>query len=294
MIAGLNHITIAVKDLETSFQFYKEALGFKPLMKHTKGAYFLAGDLWFCLDLDSTTRESPLPEYTHFAFSISKDNFEKLRTQIKKSGAKIWKENISEGDSIYFLDPDGHKLEVHVGDWKTRIESIKRKPWDSSVEFFEVSNLVSPGLTIRAARESESSFLSGLAMRSKSYWPYPLDYLEKCIPILKVTPEDIRDWPVGVSELNGEVIGFFALKPVSGENRLDHLWMDPRFIGKGIGKSLFKEAVLAAKRINWGQFRIAADPYAEPFYLKMGAINIGSVRSRIKPDLFLPHMEVSF
>lgn len=294
MITGLNHFTIAVKDLAKSFQFYKEFLGFKPLMRHSKGAYFLAGDCWFCLDLDSTTRTAPLPEYTHYAFSISKENFGQMSVRVEKSGVKIWKENVSEGNSIYFLDPDGHKLELHVGDWKTRIDSIKKKPWSSSIELFDVSNLAGPALNIRAAKESESIFLSGLAMRSKSFWPYPPDYLEKCISVLKVTPEDIRNWPVAVAELNGEAIGFYGLKPVSGENRLDHLWIDPRLIGKRFGISLFQEAVLAAKRIGWNQFRIAADPYAEPFYLKMGAKNIGTVQSRIKPDLFLPHMEMNF
>lgn len=252
MITGLNHITIAVKDLERSFQFYKEILEFKPLIRHSQGAYFLAGDFWFCMDLDSRTRAAPLPEYTHFAFSVSSENFENLSTQIKKSGAKIWKENVSEGDSLYFMDPDGHKLEIHVGSWKTRIESIMKRPWSDSIEYFDVSNSVD------------------------------------------VTSEDIRNWPVGVSELNGEIIGFFALKTVSDENRLDHLWIDPRFVGKGVGKSLFKEAVLAAKRIGWSQFRIASDPYAEPFYLKMGAKNVGSVQSNIRPNLLLPHMEIWF
>jgi len=292
MITGLNHITIAVSDLENSFQFYKETLGLLPLMKHSKGAYFLAGDFWFCLDLDSTTRKESLPEYTHFAFSVSSENFRKISNQIRQSGSKIWKENISEGDSIYFLDPDGHKLEVHVGNWKTRIESIRKRPWTDSVQFFDISN--SLNITVRVANENEASFLSGLAMRSKSYWPYSFNYLEKCIGVLKITPEDIRNWPVSVSELNGEAVGFFALKPVNGENRLDHLWIDPRFIGRGIGKSLFQEAILAGKKIGWHQLRIAADPYAEPFYTKMGAKKIGSVQSRIKPDLFLPHMEMQF
>ena len=31
IIKGLNHITLAVSDLETSFTFYKEALGYQPL-----------------------------------------------------------------------------------------------------------------------------------------------------------------------------------------------------------------------------------------------------------------------
>jgi len=45
MVTGINHITIAVKNLEVSFLFYREILGFKPLMRSPKGAYFLAGDL---------------------------------------------------------------------------------------------------------------------------------------------------------------------------------------------------------------------------------------------------------
>lgn len=136
MIKGLNHITISVRDLEQSFVFYKEVLGFKPLMKHSKGAYFLAGDLWFCLDLDSTTRKEALPEYTHFAFSVEQKDFAVISRKIKESGANLWKENVSEGDSLYFLDPNGHKLEIHVGDWKSRMQSTKENPWTNSLEFF--------------------------------------------------------------------------------------------------------------------------------------------------------------
>jgi catechol 2,3-dioxygenase-like lactoylglutathione lyase family enzyme len=98
MILGINHITIAVKDLAKAFVFYNEVLGFEPLMRHQKGAYFLAGDAWFCLDLDPDTRTRPLPEYTHFAFSIAQADFKKMQTRIEKSGAHFWKENASEGN----------------------------------------------------------------------------------------------------------------------------------------------------------------------------------------------------
>lgn len=47
----------------------------------------------------------------------------------------------------------------------------------------------------------------------------------------------------------------------------------------------FEWLLMASKKTDC--FRIAADPYAEPFYKKMGAI-----QSRIKPDLFLPHLEM--
>ena len=137
MIRGLNHITIAVKDLEKSFTFYKDLLGFKPLMKHSKGAYFLAGDLWFCLQLDPRTRAEALPEYTHVAFTVDQNDFSKLSKKLMSAGVTFWQDNVSEGDSVYFVDPDGHKLEIHVGDWRSRIQSAKAKPWNDSLEFFE-------------------------------------------------------------------------------------------------------------------------------------------------------------
>lgn len=292
MISGINHITIAIKDLNRSLEFYKEVLGFKPLMKHSKGAYLLAGDLWFCLDVDSSTRNEPLPEYTHFAFTVDQKYFNEMVIKIKNSGTKIWKENKSEGESFYFLDPDGHKLEIHVGTWKSRITSIKKNPWNETVEFFDTNN--NDSISLRKAEVNEYSFLSGLAIRSKSYWPYPADYLQKCIEVLKITEDDIRSWPASVAIKKNEVVGFFALKTVSGENTLDHLWIDPRFIGKGVGTILFRAAIKEAKEIGWNNFRIAADPFAESFYLKMGAKTIGAVQSRIKPDLFLPHMEIFF
>ncbi len=136
MLNGINHITVSVKDLEESFSFYNNVLGLKPLLRHSKGAYFLAGDLWFCLDLDPATKREPLPEYTHFAFDVNEVHFHTVKNQIISSGAKVWKENKSEGESLYFLDPDGHKLEIHVGDWKSRLAAAKASSWGENVEFF--------------------------------------------------------------------------------------------------------------------------------------------------------------
>jgi catechol 2,3-dioxygenase-like lactoylglutathione lyase family enzyme len=136
MIKGINHITLSVGNLERSFEFYSSVLGFKPLMRSEKSAYFLAGDLWFCVEQDSEVRKNVLPEYTHIAFNIDQKDFATYISKLKIADVKTFKENKSEGDSFYFLDPDGHKLEIHVGDWKSRIENYKQRNLPG-FQFFE-------------------------------------------------------------------------------------------------------------------------------------------------------------
>ena len=135
MITGLNHIMFAVNDLDISFRFYKETLGFKPLCKWPEGAYFLVGDVWFCLFKDDKRTTSPSSCYTHYAFSVEQMFFNDLSIRLKEANVTIWKENKSEGDSFYFLDPSGHKLEIHVGNWETRLDHKKKHPWPNT-EFF--------------------------------------------------------------------------------------------------------------------------------------------------------------
>ena len=94
-----------------------------------RGAYLVAGDVWLALVLDSGTRPAALPEYTHIAFSVTSDEFPVVSQRIRNSGARIWKQNESEGASLYFEDPNGHKLEVHVGNLKSRLISARKDPW---------------------------------------------------------------------------------------------------------------------------------------------------------------------
>lgn len=134
-ITGLNHLTFAVRDLAEAFDFYTRILGFQPLVKWPHGAYLLAGDVWIALTLDPETRRGPLAEYTHAAFSVSPNDFPLMTERILASGAASWQENSSEGASLYFLDPDGHKLELHASDLAARLEAAKASPWPGA-EFF--------------------------------------------------------------------------------------------------------------------------------------------------------------
>ena len=149
-------------------------------------------------------------------------------------------------------------------------------------------------LKILRTRSEEANLLTKVAAESKAYWPYPIDYLEKFEHAVAMTPDYIENWPVFNAVIEERIIGFFSLKVIKGEKRLDNLWIIPEFIGRGLGTLLFARAIEEAKNLGWNSFRLAADPYAMKFYEKLGATQIGVVQSKIKPDLFLPHLEFIF
>ncbi len=122
MITGINHITFAVSDLGRALRFYCDVLGCAEIYTWKTGAYLEAGTLWLCLSKDPSA--SGNADYTHIAFDVPEEDFARLAAKIMESGARLWKDNRSEGSSLYFCCPDGHRLEIHVGDLKSRLRSI--------------------------------------------------------------------------------------------------------------------------------------------------------------------------
>lgn len=125
-VTGLNHVTLAVGDLDRSTSFYRDLLGCTLRAHWPDGAYFEAGTLWLYLLRDDAREPGPRADYSHLAFSADDRDFIELCDRIRAE-CRIWKENRSEGDSLYFLDPDGHKLELHVGSLETRLDEYRRR-----------------------------------------------------------------------------------------------------------------------------------------------------------------------
>lgn len=125
-VSGLNHITLAVADVERSLTFYRDVLGCAVRAVWEDGAYLEAGPVWLCLSRDENVRSAPHPDYSHIAFSVPEAEFPALRDRLVAESI-IWKDNESEGASIYFLDPDGHKLEIHLGTLETRLSYYREK-----------------------------------------------------------------------------------------------------------------------------------------------------------------------
>lgn len=138
MLTGLNHITLATRDLARSLDFYTRLLGFCPHAVWDAGAYLTLDGMWLCLSLDPVRAQEPQADYTHYAFSISHGRFDDFAALLRENGVREWKQNSSEGESLYFLDPDGHKLEAHVGDLASRLAQCRTEPY-AGMRFYETS-----------------------------------------------------------------------------------------------------------------------------------------------------------
>lgn len=135
MLSGLNHLTLAVSELAASVAFYQQLPGMRLHARWDSGAYFSCGELWLCLSLDPMRLKTPpeTSDYTHYAFSVAAEQFAEVTAQLAVWGTVVWKENRSEGESYYFLDPDGHKLELHVGSLAQRLAACRERPYAGMV-----------------------------------------------------------------------------------------------------------------------------------------------------------------
>ena len=125
MLTGLNHLTLAVTDLNRSVAFYHDLLQLQLEATWDTGAYLSLPGLWLCLSLDPLRKSEPAADYTHYAFGISASDFPLFVERLRSANVQEWRDNRSEGASFYFLDPDGHKLEAHVGDLASRLAACR-------------------------------------------------------------------------------------------------------------------------------------------------------------------------
>jgi GNAT superfamily N-acetyltransferase len=138
---------------------------------------------------------------------------------------------------------------------------------------------------LRPATAADAPALSALALAAKAHWDYPEAWLREWAAELTITPERIATTPVWVAALAGddEPAGFFGLEPRPEPALwvLEHFWVHPRTMGRGVGRELFHHAAALARAQGGRWLAIDADPHAEPFYLHLGAARVGEVRGSV-------------
>jgi N-acetylglutamate synthase-like GNAT family acetyltransferase len=148
-------------------------------------------------------------------------------------------------------------------------------------------------LHIRRARPDEAAALTELTIRSKSHWNYDTAFLASVRHELEFHPEKfLPDFHVYVLDQNGTILGFCSLIPLTDEKmELHDLFVEPVHIGKGHGKRLWDFSVALLRTLGTRTLVLTADPHAEPFYLRQGAVRVGEKSSSAYPGRKLPILE---
>jgi GNAT superfamily N-acetyltransferase len=110
-------------------------------------------------------------------------------------------------------------------------------------------------VVIRSPRPDEGERLREIAIASKQYWGYAQEEVVRWAAQGDFSPTGLLAKDFFVADADGRAIAFSSLVP--GEPAvLDDLWVEPEWIGKGVGGRLFaavadRAAELGASRLEW-------------------------------------------
>jgi GNAT superfamily N-acetyltransferase len=138
-------------------------------------------------------------------------------------------------------------------------------------------------LCVVAAREESLAHINVLIARSKSYWDWSAEYLEKALPMHKLDAAYLRsNYCFEILNVAAELAAFASIAVASKRNTLDNLWVRPDLIGQGIGRQTCEHIFEFARTRGWTELWVLPDPPSEQFYKRMGFSDTGErVKSRV-------------
>lgn len=117
-LEGIDHVAMSVRDLERSAQWYIDVLGFERLHEGMwDGVPVFIGKGRTALALfpvrEESGRGAPAEiRMLHLALRANRKNFLSAQEELKQRGIKFEFQDHEISHSIYFRDPDGHRLEI--------------------------------------------------------------------------------------------------------------------------------------------------------------------------------------
>lgn len=130
-------------------------------------------------------------------------------------------------------------------------------------------------VVIRRALASDAPALARVAHAAKRRWGYPEAWIARWHDALTPTPALVERWCARCAVRGPAVLGFYAVAGAGPVRELEHFWVLPAHTGRGIGARRFADAVRTLRADGVRRLRIASDPHAVGFYLRMGARRAG-------------------
>lgn len=147
-------------------------------------------------------------------------------------------------------------------------------------------------MTIEKANITDNEILTSITKKSKAYWGYSDEQIQKWDKNLTISQDYIRENNVFKLVDNDLIIGYYSY--VFKDEKvieLDNLFILPEHIGIGFGKYLLLDFLNRMKEEKIERIILDSEPNAESFYAKMGFVKIGEFETSIK-NRFMPIMEM--
>lgn len=125
-------------------------------------------------------------------------------------------------------------------------------------------------VVLRSANPAEGARLKEIAIASKAFWGYESERVQEWADRGDFSPERLRELTVFVAEHDGRAVAWASLIPKGDTAWLEDLWVEPEWMGKGVGARLFRHAAEHARRDGATALEWEAEPNAIGFYEKMG------------------------
>jgi GNAT superfamily N-acetyltransferase len=127
-------------------------------------------------------------------------------------------------------------------------------------------------MVIRFGTEGDFARLREIAIDAKAHWGYERARVEEW-GRSGFEPENLEAMEVFVAEVEagGEPVGWASLIPRGEVGWLEDLWIDPPWIGRGVGRLLFEGVATRARELGARRLEWEAEPNATGFYERMGA-----------------------
>jgi N-acetylglutamate synthase-like GNAT family acetyltransferase len=146
---------------------------------------------------------------------------------------------------------------------------------------------------IRRALLHEAADLSALALRSKALWGYDAAFMDACHIPLTVDRNAIDEFPFYVLDEAGRLTGFYGLSGQPPRGEIEFLFVEPEVVRSGRGRRLVRHLLALARSLGFEEMEVSAEPFAEGFYLAMGAVRIGDAPSDAIPNRLIPRLRFS-
>ena len=118
-VAGIDHVALAVRDVERSARWYIDVLGFEHRHRGMwNGVPVFVGKGTTAIALFAVAESEPIPRparslaILHVAFRTTRDGFQQAQEDLRTQGIPFEFQDHEISHSIYFRDPDGHELEI--------------------------------------------------------------------------------------------------------------------------------------------------------------------------------------